>query len=400
MRTPVVLVCGQGDADGVADVLTQESGTVVVRHRFDGQVVVRSVSTREGMSQWPMEVANGCVACTVRDDLLVLLRRLHRRADVRKIAVILMPWLEPEPVCWAINNVRVRVGPGYFDGPAARDVRVEAVVAAVDTPTWLNQALGDDELEDGRTAAQVVVGQAEFADVLVLTEPESKTLSVLRRLAPRARITVGTDRLEMALHHLEPDARRGRSSLPHEPLLTGQPSLEPVGEVGLMLFSARRPFHPKRLHDTLDLLLSGVVRTRGRVWLANRSDDVMWIESAGGGLMFSYVGKWLAAMDSNQLAYVDPQRRALAAADWDNRMGDRHVSMTVLVCGAEPDVIADGLRGALLTDVELARPSEWATYDDPFGDWHEDPCGGRSESADVTNTQEGERRYGGGSKAT
>jgi G3E family GTPase len=393
MRTPVVLVCGQGNADVVADVLAQESGTVVVRHQFDGQVVVRSVTTQGSRSEWPLEIANGCVACTVRNDLLVLLRRLHRRSDVRRIAVVLMSWLEPEPVCWAIENVRVRVGPGYIDGPAARDVYTDAVVTSVDAANWLTQAVGDDELGDGRTVAQVVVGQAEFADVLVLTKPESKTLSVLRRLAPRSRITVGTDWLEMALNHLERDARRGCSSHPYEPLLAGQPSLDPDGQVGLLLFSARRPFHPQRLHAALDLLLDGVVRTRGRLWLANRFDDVMWIESAGGGLRFEYAGKWLAAMDSSQLAYADPQRRALAAADWDPRLGDRHVSMTVLVCGAEPEDIVDGLRGALLTDDELSRPNEWASYDDPFGDWHEDPCDDMPAHADdVTSAHEGEDR--------
>jgi G3E family GTPase len=395
MRTPVVLVCGQGDTDAVAEALAQESGTVVVRHRFDGQVVVRSVGTRDDTSQWPMEVANGCVACTVRNDLLVLLRQLHRRGDVQKIAVVLMPWLEPEPVCWAIDNVRVRVGPGYIDAPAARDVRIHAVVSTIDTPNWLPQAVGEDELDDGRTAAQVVVGQAEFADVLVLTGPESKTLSVLRRLAPRSRITVGTDWLEMALDHLEPDARRGRSSHPHEPLLAGQPSLEPEGDVGLLLFSARRPFHPQRLHAALDLLLDGVVRARGRLWLANRFNDVMWIESAGGGLLTSYAGKWLAAMDSTQLAYTNPQRRALAAADWDPRVGDRHVSMTVLVCGAEPEDIVDGLRSALLTDDELSRPNEWTSYVDPFGDWHEDPCDDVSEPADTAGqVDKFRRRFG------
>jgi G3E family GTPase len=393
MRTPVVLVCGQGNADGVAEVLAEESGTVVVRHRFDGQVVVRSVGTSRSESDWPLEVANGCVACTVRNDLLVLLRRLHRRSDVHRIAVVLMPWLEPEPVCWAIDNVRVRVGPGYIDEPAARDVRVDAVVSSIDTPSWLNQALGDDELDDGRTVAQVVVGQAEFADVLVLTEPQSKTLSVLRRLAPRARITVGTDWLEMALNHLEPDSRRGRSDNPHDPMLAGQPSLEPEGDVGLMVFSARRPFHPQRLHAALDLLLDGVVRTRGRLWLANRFDDVMWIESAGGGLRFQYAGKWLAAISSSELAYADPQRCALAAADWDERLGDRHVSITVLVCGAEPEDIGDALRAALLTDDELARPDEWPSYADPFGDWHEDPCDDMPERAGETaGTQEGEDR--------
>jgi G3E family GTPase len=389
MRTPVVLVCGQGNADAIADVLAQESEMVVVRHRFDGQVVVRSV----GETDWPLGIANGCVGCTVRNDLLVLLRRLQRRSDVRKIAVVLMPWVEPEPVCWAIENVRVRVGPGYIDGPAARDVRVAAVATSIDARNWLNQAVGDDELDDGRTVAQVVVSQAEFADVLVLTEPESKTLSVLRRLAPNSRITVGTDWLEMALNNLEPDARRGRSSHPHEPLLTGQPSLDPDGGVGLLLFSARRPFHPQRLHAALGLLLDGVVRTRGRLWLANRFDDVMWIESAGGGLRFHCAGKWLAAMSPSQLAYADPQRRALAAADWDGRLGDRHVSITVLVCGAEPEDIVDGLQGALLTNDELSRPTEWIHYADPFGDWHEDPCDDMTEHAEgVTSSREEEDR--------
>jgi G3E family GTPase len=317
------------------------------------------------------------------------LRRLHRRRDVRRIAVVLMPWLEPEPVCWAIENIRVRVGPGYIDGPAARDVYTDAVVTSVDAANWLNQAVGDDELDDGRTMAQVVVGQAEFADVLVVSSPDPKTLSVLRRLTPNARLTVGTSRLAMALENLEPGTRRGRSSLPHDPLLSGQPSLDPDGDVGLLVFSARRPFHPQRLHAVLDLLLDGVVRTRGRVWLANRFDDVLWIESAGGGLRFEYAGKWLAAMDSNRLAYADPQRRALAAADWDDRLGDRHVSLTVLVCGAEPEDIADGLQRALLTDDELTRPTEWATYSDPFGDWHEDPCEDMpAHTEDITTTHE------------
>ena len=117
MRTPVVLLCGQGDTDGVAEVMARTTGTAVVRHTYDGQVVVRSVTTSSGTSEWPLELDRGGVACTVRNDLLVPLRRLHRRSDVTRIVVHLMAWLEPEPVCWAIDNVRVRVSPGYIDGP-------------------------------------------------------------------------------------------------------------------------------------------------------------------------------------------------------------------------------------------------------------------------------------------
>ena len=374
MRTPVVLVAGQGDTDGVIEQLSQGAGTVLVRHNYDGQVVVRSVTTDTGTSEWPLELAHGCVSCTIRNDLLVLLRRLHRRSDVTRIVVALTGWVEPEPVCWAIDTIHVRVGPGHIDGPASRDVRIAAVITTVDTLCWLDQALGDDELDDGRTVAQVVVGQAEFADALVLTEPDPTTLAVLRRLSPRARITVGTERIEMCLAHLEPDSRRGRTGTPHDALLAGQPPLDADGEVGIVEFTARRPFHPQRLHTAIDLLLDGVVRTRGRAWLANRPSDVMWIESAGGGMHFNNAGRWLAAMDSSARAYADPERLAMSAIDWDDQFGDRQTSLTVLVCGARPDDITDALHGALLTDAELADPATWVHYPDPFGDWHEDPC--------------------------
>lgn len=396
MRTPVVLVAGDGDSDsdGVTGTLLRRPGTVVVEHRFDGHVVRRTTITlRDGeltTVEDALELAHGCVSCTVRNDLLVLLRKLHRRDGVERIVVHLAPWLEPEPICVAIKHVDVRVGPGYVDGPAALDVVIAAVVTCVDSRQWLSRALGEDELADGRTVAQVVVGNAEFADVVVPMHPEPVTLAVLRRLAPRARITVGLDRLEMALANLEDDSRRGRSDHPHGWLLDGLPPLAADGKVRLVEFNARRPFHPERLHSAVDLLLEGVVRTRGRLWLANRPDQVMWLESAGGGLRVACAGKWLAAMTAAEAAKVDAERRIFAELQWEYRFGDRHTAMTVLVCGAQSAAILDALNRALLTDQELAAPQEWGHYRDPFGDWHQDPCDDTSELAEeVSSNRDG-----------
>jgi G3E family GTPase len=378
MRTPVVLVAGQGDTDAATGALLRRPGTLVVEHRFDGHVVRRTtVMLQHGeltTAEDALQLAHGCASCTIRNDLLVLLRKLHRRENVDRIVVHLAPWLEPEPICWAINYTRVRVGPGYPDGPAARDVAIAGVVTCGDSADWLAQALGDDELPDGRTVAQVVVGQSEFADVVVITHPEAATLAVLRRLAPRAQITDRADRVERALARLDDGSRRGRSDHPHRPLLAGLPLLEPDGRVRIVEFYARRPSRPERLHAAVDLLLDGVVRTRGRLWLANKHDQVMWLESAGGGLRVASAGKWLAAMTASEVADVDPERRALADLMWEYRLGDRHTSMVVLVCGAEPAEILDALNGALLTDDEVASPQNWERYDDPFGDWHQDPC--------------------------
>lgn len=378
MRTPVILVAGQRDTDPVVGELLRAAGTLVVEHRFDGHVVRRTtVTLQHGIlttAEHPLELAHGCVSCTIRNDLMVFLRQLHRRDDVDRIVVHLAPWLEPEPICVAIENVRVRVAAGYVDGPAALDVSIAGVVTCVDTSVWLRQALGDDELDDGRTQAQVVVGQAEFADAVVLNRPDPFVAAALRRLSPRARVRVGADGIELTLQNLYRDARRGRSDDPHGPLLAGQPPLDSRGPISLVEFTAERPFHPQRLHTCLDLLLDGVIRTRGRLWLASQPEQAMWLESAGGGLRISSAGKWLAALTDAEVAEIDTERRAFAELRWDAQHGDRHTAMTMLICGANADQIVGALDGALLTDDELRSPQDWVHYDDPFGDWHEDPC--------------------------
>jgi len=388
VRTPVLLVVGQGDADAAVRVLLRHERTVVVRHRFDGHVVHRLVTTVQhgilATSDSALELLHGCLSCTVRNDLLTLLRRLHRRDDVDRIAVHLAPWLEPEPICWAINHVRMRMGPGHADGPAARDVEIAGVIACLDTCEWLHNTLGDEELDDGRTVAQVAVGQTEFADVVVAPQLDHRTLAVLRRLAPRAWIIQSEEHVEEAVANLDHTARRGCSDDPCGPLLAGQPPLDADGDVGIVEFEADRPFHPIRLHDAVDVLLSGVVRTRGRLWLANRSDVVMYLESAGGALRVSSGGKWIAAMDDSEIAYVESERRALSGLIWDDRYGDRRTSMAVLACGARHDEITAALSGALLSDEEMNRPECWAHFEDPFGDWHDEPCDDSTTHAELS----------------
>lgn len=386
MRTPVILVCGQNDTDPVVGSLLRTPGTMVVEHRFDGHVVRRTMATVQHSvlttAEAGLELAHGCVSCTIRNDLLVLLRQLHRRDDVERVVVHLAPWLEPEPICVAINHVRVRVAPGYVDGPAALDVSIAAVVTCVDSTEWRSQALGDAELDDGRTQAQVVVGQAEFADVVVLNRADPFVAAVLRRLSPRARITVGADGIEHAVDNLYCDARRGRSDDPHGPLLIGQPPLDSRGPIGLLEFNAQRPFHPQRLDACLDVLLDGVIRTRGRLWLASEPAHAMWLESAGGGLRVGSAGKWLAALTASELVGVDAERRAFAELRWHDRYGDRHTAMTILLCGADSDQIVAALEGALLSDEELGFPQAWIHYDNPFGRWYEEPCGAARDDAE------------------
>lgn len=398
-KVPLVLVAGLSAAHAaeVADTLVSR-GTAVVHHDLTrvGEGVVRRRIRHEGEDRWEiLELAHGCVSCTLREDVLPLVIQLAAAPGVARIVLHLDPTLEPEAVCWALRHILV-------DSATALDsARIAATVTVVDATTWFDDATGDQTLaervraasaDDERTVAQVVVGQAEFADAIVVAgaAPDvvtaRRTDAVLDRLAPLApRARAGSLDIDVLLAVVPAAARRGALDSVHAPLLRGQPPMHPVDGVSIALFTARRPFHPERLHNALQVLLDGVVRARGRVWVATQPDEVLYLESAGECLDIGHGGKWLAAADDWR--DIDPERRAMAALRWDERYGDREQSLVAISYDADPGDIEDALCAALLTDVELDHdPARWP---DPFGTWHADPCT-PAESAAIRDDERGQ----------
>lgn len=405
---PELLVVAGGTtltgAAGVERVLARlrgtAPGTAIVHHdlRDVAQGVVhRRVRLGAADTRTVVELAHGCVSCTLREDILPLLVQLATRPDVSRLILHLDPILEPEQVCFALRHVLTDGPDGrtvVAHGPEGRIVVTDVadlrgVITVVDTATWLIDATADADIadrglpvipDDERTIAQLVVAQAEFADVLALAgttrdlELGDRTDAVLARLNPlAARVCVdhvGPD----LLTRLADGARRGCPESPFAPLLRGQPPLHDEGGIRLVTFTERRPFHPDRLHHALDVLLDGVVRARGRIWLATRPDAALWLESAGGGLQIGYAGDWLAACDDAEWDAADPERRAQAALHWHPRWGDRAQELMILVDGADPGDIDAALDEALLDERELADEAAWSSYPDPFGWWHTDPC--------------------------
>lgn len=370
--TRLVLVTGlRRDAAGwVAGwLLREEPGTVVVHHDLsalaEGIVHRRVRHGEERDVSTVLELAHGCVSCTLRESMLPLLHKLATHPDIGRIVLHLDPGMEPEPVCWALHNVLVG------DVTIADLVTIEAVVAVVDEGDWLAAATGDEPLgltpDDDRTLAQVAVGQVEFADAVVVTGraadgwAAARTAAVLDRLVPGAPRAFTVNGLLAAV---PARARRGEITDAHAPLLRGGPPLAPDCGITLTIFEARRPFHPERLHRALDVLLTGVVRTRGRIWVATQPDIALWLESAGGGLRVGHAGAWLAAVDDGAWQRVDPERRAKAAVDWHPRWGDRMQELVILSHDASPAHVVATLREALLTDEELS--GDWRGYPDPF----------------------------------
>lgn len=416
-RTSLVLVTGLHRRLGaqVSTRFLDQVGTVVVHHdvsRLGEGVVLRTERERNGSGvaerSTAVELAHGCLSCTLRLDLLPLLRTLARRDDVTRVVLHLDPALEPEHLCWSVANVLLDDEPEGIPETVGDWVRVDGVLAVVEAAGWLDDVTSGDDLgdrglaatpDDDRTLAQVALAQVAFADAVVLAGPPADAWAgarldaVLDRLAPsvpRADVRVPPDRLLAALG---PAARRGRISSAHDPLLAGEPPLAEDCGVQLVRFDPDRPLHPGRLHDALDVLLDGVVCSRGRLWLASQHDRTVWLESAGPGLRMGDAGPWLATLDDGAWAEVDPQRRVAAALRWDPVHGDRHTELVVLTHRQPVLAITAALHAAVLTDEEWAAgPEAWRRFADPFGTWHEDPCEASGPADDssthVTNREE------------
>jgi len=402
-RTGLTLVCG---AERVATAAvaaavraTADTTSVLVAHDLRGLregVVQRRVVEHDGEHDAVLELAHGCVSCTLRQDLLPLLVRLARDPGVEHVVLLLDPGLEVEAVCGAL----LALVPDGTDGPVTDLLDLRGVVAVLDAATWLDDAGGDDALverglaltaDDERTVARIVVGHAEFADVLVVTGrcggawDRVRLEAVLARLAPSAAPVVAPDgvvadpgpvgtEVVARLADLPVGVRRGVPDDAHAPLLRGQPPLSRDAGVSLLHVGHRRPFHPERLHAAFDVLLHGTVRARGRVWVASQPEHVLWLESAGGSLQIGVAGRWLTA-DPDAWDGAGDERRAAAALRWDERWGDREQQLVVLVHDADPAGIVEALDAALLTDDELALGEDaWRGFDDPFSDPHTDPC--------------------------
>jgi G3E family GTPase len=415
-RTPLVLLTGLDRRHGrqVSDGLLGRPGTVVVHHdvgRLGEGVVVRTLRERTAAGvverSDAVELAHGCLSCTLRLDLLPLLRSLARRG-VDRVVLHLDPALEPDHLCWAIANVVLDDEPAGEHETAGTWVRVAAVLAALDTGSWLEDVTGGDDLadrglaatpDDDRTLAQVALGQVAFADAVLLAGESADAWAgvrlgaVLDRLVPGVpRVGVGTPP-EQVLAALGPDSRRGRLPSMHDPLLAGQPPLGEDAGVGLVRFAPVRPLHPDRLHDALDVLLDGVVCSRGRLWLASRHDRALWLESAGQGLRVGDAGPWLATLPDDGWADVPPERRVAAALRWDPDHGDRHTELVVLTHRQPASLITAALHAAELTDEEFAAgPEAWRRFPDPFGSWHEDPCEASAPADDATHATHREER--------
>ncbi|MDX2082147.1 MAG: zinc metallochaperone GTPase ZigA [Terrimicrobiaceae bacterium] len=330
-----------------------------------------------------VEMTNGCICCTLRDDLLQEVSRLAREDRFDYLLIESTGVSEPLPVAQTFTFADEK-------GASLQTLtRLDTMVTVVDAAHFLDQfraaetlkeqnlALGE---EDERTVADLFVDQVEFANIilvnkidLVSEDDRRELLGALRGLNPSARI-IETERSRVPLDAVLDtglfDMEKAQTSARWIQELNGihTPETEEYG-ISSFVFRARRPFHPKRFWDFIHTEWPGLLRSKGYFWLASRNDMIGLWSQAGGSAEYRPVGYWWAAAPKSRWPDDDETWKSILK-DWQEPYGDRRQMLVYIGQDLPKEEMLEGLRKCLLDDRELAMgPEKWAKFRDPFPEW-------------------------------
>ncbi|MDG1266607.1 MAG: GTP-binding protein, partial [Ilumatobacter sp.] len=327
---------------------------------------------------------NGCICCTLREDLLIEVARLAGEGRFDYLLIESTGISEPMPVAATFIFEDV-------DGESLSSLaRLDTMVSVVDSSTFLDRfdvleelaeiGVGRDD-EDDRSLSDLLVDQIEFADVLVVSKPDlvdakqlERVVGVVRQLNPRANVVVaerGDVPLDAVLNTGLFDEDEAATAPGWVTALNGEPTPE-TEEYGITSFVYRHrwPFHPQRLANELESSWTGVLRSKGFLWLATRPDvQALWSQ-AGLSILLEPVAPWYAAMAEDDWDLETDEERADLEARWDPIVGDRQTELVFIGIDMDEAAIRERLDRCVLTGAEFeAGPNAWARYSDSLPEW-------------------------------
>jgi len=369
---------------------------------IDAQLVKGGDAALSRVDEKLVEMQNGCICCTLREDLLVEVGKLAKEGRFDYLLVESTGISEPLPVAETFTFVDET-------GKALSEfATLDTLVSVVDAKNFLHDWRSEDTLlsrdvalseEDSRSISDLLVEQIEFANVIVLSKLDLVSLAdgvklqeILKRLNPGARV-VAAERGRLPLSDVLGtglfDFETAAASPGWMRELRGEhlPESEEYG-ISSFVYRARVPFHPERLREALDrpILWEGVLRSKGFLWLCTRMDVAGIWSQAGGTASLEGAGMWYAALPVSEWP-TEPESLAQIALDSLEPWGDRRQELVIIGSDMSERVIRAQLDAALLTESELAAGQQaWASYEDAFPPWTEEPTGDEV-SADTQTTQ-------------
>lgn len=326
-----------------------------------------------------VEMSNGCICCTLREDLLREVERLALEGRFDYILIESTGVGEPVPVAQTFS---------YIDEEQNIDLtqfcRLDSMVTVVDAYRFWSdfasgetlmdrkQAVGED---DTREVVDLLIDQIEFCDVLILNKcdlVEEKDLEalerVLRTLQPRARLVRASrgqvnpaDILNTGLFDFD-EASRSAGWIQEMEKEHHVPETEEYG-ITSFVYERVRPFQPERLMNWMSEWPEEVVRAKGMVWLASRNDTAQSFSQAGPSIQFGPAGSWAASLpeaERQELLLEQPEM----AESWDEVHGDRINKIVFIGLDLDRPAISSELDQCLLTDEEMEM--DWNEFADEF----------------------------------
>lgn len=326
-----------------------------------------------------VEMSNGCICCTLREDLL---REVERLAQEDRFDYVLIESTgvgEPIPVAQTFTYIDEELGIDL-----TQFCRLDCMVTVVDAYRfWSDFSSGETLMDrkqevgedDTREVVDLLIDQIEFCDVLILNKcdrVEEKNLAdletVLRALQPRAKIIRSSfgninpsDILNTGLFDFDA-ASQSAGWMQEMAKEHHVPETEDYG-ISSFVYERIRPFHPERLMSWMSEWPAEVVRAKGMVWLATRNDMAQNFSQAGPSIQFGPAGYWVASLPAAEQEEAKREDEKIEEY-WNPVYGDRVNKIVLIGLSMNRQELADELDACLLTDEEMGM--DWTAFPDEF----------------------------------
>lgn len=332
-----------------------------------------------------VEMSNGCICCTLREDLLEEITRLAKDGKYDYLVIESTGISEPLPVAETFTFADE-------NGVSLSDVaRLDTMVTVVDALNFLadydkaallsdvGESLGE---EDERSVADLLVEQIEFADVLLISKIDLISDKELQRLQHILK-TLNTDAIQIPIENGNVpvkevlatgkfDFAKAQQAPGWLKELRGEhiPETEEFG-ISSFVFKARRPFHPQKFYDFLHSkdIAGKLIRSKGFFWLATRPRFAGSWSQAGGMARYGAAGLFWRAVPKEQWP-DDPEYLASIQEQWVEPFGDMRQELVFIGQGLDEKDIKERLNECLLSEDDVLQGSQaWANLPDPFPSW-------------------------------
>jgi G3E family GTPase len=353
---------------------------------IDSAIVQSEVSLNRSEEKL-VEMSNGCICCTLREDLLEEVTKLSKEGRFDYLVIESTGISEPLPVAETFTFADE-------NGVSLSDVAdLDTMVTVVDAVNFMNdydqakylqdtgESLGE---EDERSVADLLVDQVEFADVILISKTDlvssddiERLTAILKTLNTDAKIvpiSQGQVNIDEVLNTGLFDFERAQQAPGWLKEMRGEhvPETEEYG-IGSFTYEARRPFHPEKFHEFLHGTdkYGKLIRSKGYFWLASRPEFAGQWSQAGGIARYGFAGMfWKAIPEKNWP--TDEEYLASIKKSWVEPFGDMRQELVFIGQGLDKSGMASALDDCLLSEEDVLRgKAYWTTLQDPFPVWEQ-----------------------------